>query len=122
MNKYRSYYAELLSYKKKPTIESAKELVEKFDDLFVANTDFFQLNLCIDRTLENKNELLTCLKYPQIPLHNNLAELGVRRQVRKRDISLHTMVPKGTIAKDAFLTITQTAIQLGLNIQKLKNH
>lgn len=116
MNRYWQYYKKLLDYKDKPSKESARKLSDEFDNLFVPDKSFFQLNQCIERTLENKNELLTCLKYPQIPLHNNLAELGARRQVRKRDISLHTIVPKGTIAKDAFLTITQTAIQLGINV------
>jgi len=115
-NEYWQYYKKLLDYKDNPSAESATKLSDEFDKLFIPDKSFFQLNQCIERTLENKNELLTVLKYPQIPLHNNLAELGARRQVRKRDISLHTIVPKGTIAKDAFLTITQTAIQLGINV------
>ena len=51
-------------------------------------------------------------------MHNNLAELGARRQVRKRDISLHTMTPAGTKNQDAFMSITQTAIQLGVDVFK----
>jgi hypothetical protein len=43
------------------------------------------------------SELLLTLKYPEIPLHNNAAELGAREQVRKRDVSLHTMTEEGTI-------------------------
>ena len=58
------------------------------------------------------------LKRPELPLHNNLAELGARRQVRKRDISLHTMTPAGTKNQDAFMSITQTAIQLGVDVFK----
>lgn len=116
MDKYWLYYKKLLDYKKEPQKHTAIELSKEFDELFVADTPFFQLNQCIKRTLDKKEELLTVLKYPQIPLHNNLAELGARRQVRKRDISLHTIVPKGTRCKDAFLTITQTAIQLGINV------
>ena len=115
-NKYWLYYKKLLSYKDNPQKESAVKLSSEFDDLFIADTPFFQLNQCIKRTLEKKDELLTVLEYPQIPLHNNLAELGARRQVRKRDISLHTITEKGTQCKDAFLTITQTAVQLGLNV------
>ena len=118
MDKYWAYYQKLLFYKTKPNKESEMKLSEEFDNLFIADTDYFQLNQCISKTLEKKQELLTVLKYPQIPLHNNLAELGARRQVRKRDISLHTMSTKGTRCKDAFLTITQTAIQLGINVIK----
>jgi hypothetical protein len=55
------------------------------------------------------------LKYPEIPLHNNDAELGARTQVRKRDVSLHTMTEEDTKASDTFLTIVQTAKKLGVS-------
>lgn len=115
-HQYWQYYNKLLAYKDNPSKELAEKLFNDFDSLFVPDTSFLQLNQCIERTRANKKELLTVLEYPQVPLHNNFAELGARRQVRKRDISLHTIVPKGTIAKDAFLSITQTAIQLGVNV------
>lgn len=46
---------------------------------------------------------------PEIPLHNNAAELAARAKVRKRDVLLQTMVDKGTKANDIFMTIVQTA-------------
>lgn len=55
------------------------------------------------------------LKYPDIPLHNNDAELGARFQVRKRDVSLHTMTEGGTKANDTFSTIVQTAKKMGVS-------
>ena len=55
------------------------------------------------------------LLYPQIPLHNNEAELGARVLVRKRDVSLHSRSPTGAKAVDIGLTITQTAKKLGVN-------
>ena len=58
------------------------------------------------------------LKYPELPLDNNDAELGVRAQVRKRDVSLHTMTKDGTKANDTFMTIVQTAKKLGVNPYK----
>lgn len=115
-DKYWIFYKKLLDYKIKPNHELEIKLSKEFDDLFIADTAYFQLNQCVEKSLSKKEELLTVLKYPQIPLHNNLAELGARRQVRKRDISLHTMTSVGTKCKDAFLTITQTAIQLGVNV------
>jgi len=65
---------------------------------------------------ENRSELLLTLKYPEIPLHNNAAELGARSQVRKRDVSLHTMTQDGTKASDTFMTIVQTAKKLGVSV------
>ena len=38
-------------------------------------------------------KLLLVLKFPHVPLHNNPAELGARVAVRKRDVSLHPLVP-----------------------------
>ena len=72
--------------------------------------------LTLQRTYANKEKLLAVLKNPAIPLHNNAAERGARRVVRKRDISLHTWSDKGTRIRDAYLTIAQTAIKLGVNV------
>lgn len=117
-DEYWSFYHSLLDYKLHPNEVLAFELSEKFDSLFLTKTNYFQLDQCIEKTFENKQELLLVLKYPQIPLHNNLAELGARRQVRKRDISLHTITTEGTKCQDAFMSITQTAIQLGVDVYK----
>jgi len=38
-------------------------------------------------TRANKDSLLLVLKFPELPLHNNPAELGARGRVRKRDVS-----------------------------------
>ncbi len=54
------------------------------------------------------------LQHPELPLHNNSAELAARVQARKRDVSLHTMSKQGTQAKDTFMTISQTAKKLGV--------
>jgi hypothetical protein len=118
MDKYWSFYHELLDYKDNPNQELALKLSDKFDVLFSTKTNYFQLDKCIKNSFEKKQELLTVLKRPEIPLHNNLAELGARRQVRKRDISLHTMTTAGTKNQDAFMSITQTAIQLGVDVFK----
>ncbi|MGK5090783.1 hypothetical protein WDW89_02055 [Deltaproteobacteria bacterium TL4] len=55
------------------------------------------------------------MKPPQIPLHNNSAELGARSAVRRRDVSLHTINLKGTRANDDFMTFTETAKKLGVS-------
>jgi len=53
--------------------------------------------------------MLTVSILPEIPLHNNAAELAARAKVRKGDVLLQTMVDKGTKANDIFMTIVQTA-------------
>ena len=95
--------------------EQKKRLEQEFVELFSETTQYAQLDQLIRKTLTNKDNLLQVLDCPALPLHNNAAELAVRRMVRKRDISLHTMSPAGTRVRDAFLSIVQTASKLGVN-------
>ncbi|NJD02352.1 MAG: transposase [Ruminiclostridium sp.] len=113
---YWNYYRKLLQFKEKPTQENAEQLSADFDILVSTKTNYGALNERIEKTKENKSELLLTLKYPEIPLHNNAAELGARSQVRKRDVSLHTMTKDGTRASDTFMTIVHTAKKLGVSV------
>ncbi len=113
--RYWDYYAQLKKYTQNPSPEQKEELNRKFDELFVANTTYFDLDKEIERTLSNKKQLLVVLDFPFVPLHNNAAELAARVQVRKRDISLHTMTEVGTQLQDAFMSIIQTSFQVGVN-------
>lgn len=117
-NRYWQFYYQLLDFKELPAAEQKVQKIKlerQFDDLFKSSTDYFQLNECIERTLGNKVKLLTVLDNPALPLHNNAAELGARRVVRKRDISLHSWSEKGLRVKDAFMSIVETAAKLGIN-------
>jgi hypothetical protein len=115
------FYGDLLKYKNNPSPEAAAKLSMKFDELFSTQTIYDALNNRIEKTRNKKEELLMVLKYPWLPLHNNDSELGARVEKRRQDVSLHTMSEAGTIAKDAFLTITQTAKKLGVNAFKYIN-
>jgi FtsZ-binding cell division protein ZapB len=113
---YWDYYRELLQFKENPKPEKSEELSAKFDQIFSIHANYKALNDRIEKTKNKKTELLMVLKYPQLPLHNNDAELGAREQVRKRDVSLHTMTDEGTKASDTFLTIVQTANKWGVSV------
>jgi len=113
---YWNYYRKLLQFRENPTQENAEKLSAEFDVLVSTKTNYQALNERIEKTKENKVELLLTLKYPEIPLHNNAAELGARAQVRKRDVSLHTMTEEGTKASDTFSTIVQTAKKLEVSV------
>ncbi len=115
MNRYWDFYGLLKQYKQNPTPEFKLQIERKFDETFVPNTTYFGLNKEIERTLSNKKQLLTVLDFSFIPLHNNASELAVRRQVRKRDICLHTMTSLGTKLQDAFLSIIHTSSLLGVD-------
>ncbi|MDM8559067.1 hypothetical protein [Candidatus Parabeggiatoa sp. HSG14] len=79
----------------------------KFDRIFSTKTGYAQLDDRISKTKAKKNELLLVLSHPELPLHNNVAELAARSQARSRDVSLQTKSKAGTKTKDTFLTITQ---------------
>jgi hypothetical protein len=55
------------------------------------------------------------LRHPEIPLHNNPAELGARGRVRKRVVSYGPRSAKGAQAWDTFETLLGTAKKLGVN-------
>jgi len=109
------FYGDLLKYKNDPNPEKAEKLSAQFDELFSTETIYEALNNRIEKTRNKKEELLKVLEYPWLPLHNNDSELGARVEKRRQDVSLHTISDAGTKAKDAFLTITQTAKKLGVN-------
>ncbi len=109
------YYQKLLEYKEEFSQELADALSTEFDTTFSTKTGYPSLDERIAKTNGKKKELLLVLKHPELPLHNNAAELGARVQARKRDVSLHTMSAEGTQAQDTFLTIVQTAKKLGVS-------
>jgi hypothetical protein len=113
--RFWDFYGELLKYKEDPSPEAAAKLSGELDKLFSAKTVYDALNDRIEKTRNKKEELLLVLKYPWLPLHNNDSELGARVEKRRQDVSLHTISEAGTTAKDAFLTIVQTARKLGVN-------
>ena len=123
---YWQFYELLKLYKRHPSDYMKSFIEAAFERTFNPNTSYFNLNKEIQRTISNKKYLLTVLDYPFVPLHNNASELAARRQVRKRDICLHTMTDLGTRLQDAFLSIIHTCFLSGINaheyiLNKLNN-
>jgi hypothetical protein len=115
LTEYWNYYRQLLRYKETPSETLAKQLADNFDTLFSTRTGYEALDDRILKTQAKKQHLLLVLKHPELPLHNNASELGARVQVRKRDVSLHTMTDEGTRANDTFLTLAETCKKLGVS-------
>jgi hypothetical protein len=118
LEKYWDYYGKLCEFKIKPEAEMVEKLTVEFEQLFSTKTGYERLDERISKTKEKKESLLIVLKMPEIPLHNNEAELAARAKVRKRDVSLQTVTEKGTKANDSFMTIVQTAKKLGVSAYK----
>ncbi len=78
-------------------------------------TGYAALDDRIAKTAAKKNELLTVLDHPEVPLHNNASELGARVSARRRDVSLHSKSTRGARAIDIFTTLIQTCKKLGIS-------
>lgn len=112
---YWEFYGKLLRFKQNPTQTAGTHLSQEFDQLFSTQTHYEQLDERIAKSKAKKDALLAVLRHPELPLHNNDAELGARVQARVRDVSLQTKSEAGTKAKDTFMSIVQTAKKLGVN-------
>jgi hypothetical protein len=109
------FYDELLSYQQQPTPEESARLEREFDQLFSTCTGYDALDARIAKTRAKKASLLMVLKYPEIPLHNNPAELEARQRVRKRDVSFGPRTQDGVKAWDTFMSLAATATKLGVS-------
>ena len=112
------YYRKLHTYKQNPCSESEKSLSVEFDILFSEKTGYDDLDDRIAKTYSKKKRLLTVLKNPEIPLHNNKSENGARVQKRREDVSLQTKTDEGTKAKDTMMTIVESCKKLKVSAYK----
>jgi hypothetical protein len=110
------FYDELLAYRAAPSPAEKVRLTAEFDRIFATVTGYQQLDDRMEKTRLKKASLLLVLEHPEIPLHNNPAELGARQRVRKRDVSFGPQTADGARAWDTFQTLTGTAKKLGVSI------
>ena len=115
MERYWDFYHKLVAHQLDPTPENATQLEAEFDDLFSTVTGYTGLDRRIAMTQDKKEALLMVLCHPEIPLHNNPAEIEVRRRVRKRDVSFGPRTEEGKRAWDTFATLAATAKKLGVS-------
>ena len=115
LEKYWDFYTQLLKYRDNPTPEEHARLDNEFDNLFSTETGYYALDQRIAKTKAKKKSMLIALDHPEIPLHNNPAELGARKRVRKRVVSFGTRTTDGTKAWDTFMTLSATAKKMGIN-------
>lgn len=113
--KFWRFYDQLQRYRASPAPEQAAVLSREFDTLFSTVTGYEALDRRIAKTKAKKDKLLMVLRHPEIPLHNNPAELGARRRVRKRDVSFGPRTADGVAAWDTFMTLAATAKKLGIS-------
>jgi hypothetical protein len=115
LKQFWGYYRELLAYQAAPSPVEAERLSARFDELFGTVTGYLLLDDRIAKTRDKKGSLLLVLSHPEIPLHNNPAELGARARVRKRDVSFGPRTADGSKAWDTFMSLAETAKKLGIS-------
>lgn len=115
LTKFWEFYKSLLAYRLKPSKTDAQQLKMRFHKLFSTKTGYDQLDRRIARTKQHADKLLLVLDFPNIPLHNNPAELGARQRVRKRIISFGPRSQDGMEAWDSLATIAESAKKLGVS-------
>ncbi len=109
------YYHDLRRYQTQPTPAERTRLETAFDTLFATRTGYGALDERIVLTRAKKAQLLQVLAHPEIPLHNNPAELGARQRVRKRDVSFGPRTAAGSKAWDTFQSLAATTKKLGVS-------
>ena len=115
LDDFWDYYRELLAYKDAPSPELATILTAKFSQLFDTDSGYEQLDDRKRLTAAKSSELLLVLLHPELPLHNNPAELAARTMVQRRNISYATQTTQGTDAWDIFMSLVDTTRKLGIS-------
>jgi Transposase IS66 family len=116
LDDFWKYYRKLLAYRDSPCEEKANQLRSEFGVLFSKTTCYEQLDERIRLTAAKQEELLLVLQHPELPLHNNPAELAARTIVQRRNISYATQTQQGTKAWDIFMSIVDTTRKLGISL------
>jgi regulator of replication initiation timing len=118
MDRYWTFYDQLLAYQDAPAPEHVPRLEAEFDDLFSTITGYTGLDRRIAMTRDKRQSLLMVLLHPEIPLHNNPAEIEIRRRVRKRDVSFGPRTEEGKRAWDTFQSLLATTKKLGVSFYR----
>lgn len=115
LEEFWDYYRELLAYRDSPSEETAEKLRSEFWKLFVTQTGYQQLDIRKSLTAAKLSELLLVLEHPELPLHNNPADLAARTMVQRRNISYATQTDEGTSSWDTFMSLVATTRKLGIS-------
>jgi hypothetical protein len=115
LHEWRKFYGLLQEFKLKETRELRLKIRSEFKRICFSFTLVKPLDEQLRRTWENREGLLLFLKYPQLPLQNNLAERDIRERVIKRKISLQNRSLGGLRSWDLMLSLASTCRKLNLS-------
>jgi len=106
-------YDLLKDFKMNP-IKMLEIQINNLFDIMCSRTVFTGLKKVLNAFAKSRKQLLLVLKYPFIPLHNNLSESDIREQVKKRKISGSTRSEEGRMCRDTFASLKKTCKKLGI--------
>jgi hypothetical protein len=115
LKQWRAFYKLMKRFKNNQTRELRMKVRAEFDRICSIQTLVKPLDQQLSRTKANRKELLLFLKYPQLPLHNNMAEIDIRERVIKRKISMQNRSLEGMQAWDLMLSLASTCRKLKLS-------
>lgn len=115
LKSFWDYYRKLLAYRDAPSDEAAQKLRSEFWEIFGTQSGYEELDERKRLTAAKMEELLLVLNHPELPLHNNPAELGARTMVWRRNISYGTQTSDGTQAWDTFMFLLATTRKFGVS-------
>lgn len=115
LDDFWDYYRKLLTYRECPNEEMASKLKSEFLRIFSSHSGYQELDQRKELTRAKIRELLLVLEHPELPLHNNPAELAARTMVQRRNISYGTQTELGTKAWDTFMSLVDTTRKLGIS-------
>ena len=115
LKSFWDYYRKLLAYQNDPSDEASQKLRFEFWEIFATKSGYVELDERKRLTAAKMEELLLVLKHPELPLHNNPAELGARTMVQRRNISYGTQTLDGTKAWDTFMSLVATTRKMGVS-------
>ncbi|MDA9189496.1 transposase [bacterium] len=115
---WRAFYKLMKRFRNNQTDELRKKVRSEFDRITTGVTLVKPIDDQFKRTRRNKDKLLLFFKYPQLALHNNMAENDIRERVLKRKISLQNRSIEGMQAWDLMLSLSSTCRKIGLSFWK----
>lgn len=96
-------------------MKAYQKLRSEFGEIFATKSGDVELDERKRLTAAKMEELLLVLAHPELPLHNNPAELGARTMVQRRNISYGTLTLDGTKAMSTFMSLVAATRKLGVS-------
>ncbi|MDA9189356.1 transposase [bacterium] len=115
---WRKFYNLMKRFRNNQTQKLREKIRSEFDRITSLKTLIRPIDEQLIKTKSKKEQLLLFLRYPQLPLHNNLSENDLRERVLKRKISLQNRSLKGVKAWDLMLSLLLICREIGLNFWK----